>query len=130
MGSIKSRELIAKASKDFELAKGYRQVRDFVTASLLYNKAVEKVLKAIYISKSKREPPANASISYLARHTEVPDEVSVYIASMEENSAIEDPADISELVETSSENSAEVKAYYMEGLVKRLLDSMQAYSKI
>ena len=63
----KVRELIAKASQDFELAKMHKQVREYVTATMLYNRAVEKILTALFISRTKREPPKNASIDYLAR---------------------------------------------------------------
>jgi HEPN domain-containing protein len=126
----KVRDLITKATKDFELARRYKQLKEYVTASALYTSAVEKVLQALFISRTRRDPPANASIHYLARHTSVPEEVSVYIAAMEENESTADPADIYELVEDTSERSAEAKAFYMEGLVKRLLDYMQAYAKI
>jgi hypothetical protein len=62
----------------------------------------------------------------------VPDEVSMYMASMEENEATADPADFSDMEEMErgrAGGSAEVKAFYMDGLVKRLLDYVYAYSK-
>jgi HEPN domain-containing protein len=129
LGMKRVRDLMTRATKDFELAKRHKQVKEYVTATLLYTSAVEKVLKALFISKTKREPPADASIHYLARYTGVPEEVSVYIASMDENEATADPAEISELVESTADRSAESKAFYMEGLVKRLLDYMYAYAK-
>ena len=132
MGIKKSSDLIAKASKDFELAKGYRQLRDFVTASLLYNKAVEKVLKALYINKSKKEPPANASIGFLAERTGVPDEISVYINSIRETDIGAGPAELINLNEYGEENagkSVEREAFYLDGLTKRLLDYVYARSK-
>jgi HEPN domain-containing protein len=132
MRTEKSRHLIARASKDFELAKGYMQLRDFVTASLLYNKAVEKVLKALYINRSKKEPPANASIDYLAQRTGVPDEISVYISSIKETD-IAGPAELQDINGNEDENigvSAERQAFYLDGLTKRLLDYVNARANI
>ncbi len=131
MGKIRIRELIAKASKDFELAKRHRSIREYVTATLLYNSAVEKVLKALYISKSRREPPANASIGYLARQTGVPDEISVYIKSVQETAEMNDPVDFVDLEQSEPKTSggAERQAFYMDGLAKRLLDYVSAYAK-
>ena len=131
MRSIKTRDLIARASKDFELAKRYRQLRDYVTATLLYNTAVEKVLKALYINKAKKQPPANASIDYLAKQTGVPAEISAYINSMRETEINEEPADLMGFGEDEEENvarSAERQAFYLDGLTKRLLDYVQARS--
>lgn len=134
MKSIKgTRDLIAKASKDFELAKGYRQLRDYVTATLLYNTAVEKILKALYINKSKKQPPANASIDYLAKQTGVPSEISAYINSIRETEINEEPADLMGFGEDEDENvsrSAERQAFYLDGLAKRLLDYVQSRANI
>ena len=129
----KAKELIARASKDFELAKRHKQVKDYVTATILYTSAVEKVLKALFINRTKKDPPKNASLQYLAMRVGVPDEVSVYMSSMEESAATADPADFSNMEEVTrgrAGGSAEVKAYYMDGLVKRLLDYVNVYSKL
>lgn len=129
----KVRELMAKAMKDFELAKKHKQTKEYVTATTLYTNAVEKVLKALFISKTKRDPPRNATIHYLARRTGVPTEVSMYMASIEESSAMEDPADFlgidDEIAGSPTGKNAETEAFYMEGLVKRLLDYVYAYAK-
>lgn len=124
------RELVAKASQDFELAKRHKQVKEYVTATILYNRAVEKVLKALFIS-SRKEPPKNASIDYLARRTGVPDEVAVYITSLDENGAVGmDMNGLVDLQYTDTGNGAERQAFYMEGLTKRLLDYVSTYTKI
>ena len=125
------RELVAKASQDFELAKRHKQVKEYVTATILYNRAVEKVLKALFISRTRKEPPKNASIDYLARRTGVPDEVAVYIASLDENEAVGMGMNGHvDLQYTDTGNGAERQAFYMEGLTKRLLDYVSTYTKI
>ncbi|HIH50612.1 MAG: HEPN domain-containing protein [Candidatus Micrarchaeaceae archaeon] len=125
------RELVAKASQDFELAKRHKQVKEYVTATILYNRAVEKVLKALFISRTRKEPPKNASIDYLARRTGVPDEVAVYIASLDENEAVGMGMNgLVDLQYTDTGNGAERQAFYMEGLTKRLLDYVSTYTKI
>lgn len=126
----KERELVARAARDFELAKRYKQLQEYMTATLLYTKAVEKMLRALFINKKRREPPVNASIRYLAREIGVPDEVSMYIACVEQKDTTADPAEITELTESTYVNGAEAKAYYMDGLVKRLLDYINSYAKI
>lgn len=131
MDSKRIRDLITTASNDFELAKRHKQIREYVTATLLYNKAVEKVLKALFISRTNRQPPANATIEYLAKRTGVPEEVSAYITSMQEESAESmEPVDFVDFDrETSMERGAERQAFYMDGLAKRLLDYVTAYVK-
>lgn len=132
MRRIRIRELIHRASKDFELAKGMMQIKDYVVATLLYNKAIEKMLKALFISKTKREPPANASIEYLAKATGMPEEVSMYIKSMQESEEINmGPADFVDLAHPEDiDAGAARRAFYMDGLAKRLLDYVSAYTKI
>jgi HEPN domain-containing protein len=127
----KVRELVVKASQDFELAKAHKQLREYVTATVLYNKAVEKVLKALFISKTRKEPPANASIDYLASRTGVPEEISVYISSLRDDNVggIGDDG-LVDLEYASIDSSAERRAFYMDGLAKRLLDYVNVSVKI
>jgi HEPN domain-containing protein len=125
----KASELVAKASQDFELAKRHAKVREYVTATLLYNKAVEKVLKALFINKTKKNPPADASIEYLARSTGLPEEISAYINSLEEVTMQEEFVDLHSK-EMPGERNAERQAFYMDGLAKRLIDYVSAYTKI
>ena len=135
MRSIKIRDLVDTASKDFELAKERRSLRDYVTATLLYNKAVEKILRALFISRVKKSPPKNVSIDYLAQRTGLPDEISMYIDSVEKSDELEKPVDLTELDGydeelTSSGAQAERQAFFLDGLTKRLLDYVNAYQKI
>lgn len=125
------RELIAKASQDFELAKMHKQVKEYVTATILYNRAVEKVLTALFISRTRKEPPRNASIDYLARKTGVPDEVAVYINTLDENGAGMNVNGFADLQDAGAETAgAERRAFYMDGLAQRLLDYVSASTKI
>lgn len=126
MGKVK--ELIANASRDFEMAKGHKHVRDYVTAIVLYNKAVEKVLKALFISKTHKEPPSDASIGYLASRTGMPEEISVYINTLQDRENVE-PAEFMEIDQTGGKGNAEMHAFYMDGLAKRLLDYVSVYAK-
>jgi len=129
MGKV--RELIAKASKDFELAEKHRRLREYVVATLLYNKAVEKVLKALFITRTRKNPPASASVDYLARRAGVPEEISMYVTSMkdgldqlEANQFI----DIESYRENGMERGSEQHALYMDGLARRLLDYVRLYA--
>ncbi|MDE1870947.1 MAG: HEPN domain-containing protein [Candidatus Micrarchaeota archaeon] len=123
------RGLIVRASRDFELAKGYKQIREYVTATLLYTKSIEEALRALFISRTRRVPPKDASITYLARGAGVPEEVSVYIASMEERDATEDPSDLNG-IEGKEGFGSEENAFFMDGLAQRLLDYVYAYRRI
>ena len=126
MGKVK--ELIANASRDFEEAKSRKSVSDYVTAIVLYNKAVEKVLRAFFITKVHKEPPADASIGYLAKKTGMPDEISMYIKTLQEKETTE-PAEFMDIEQSGPEESVEMKAFYLEGLAKRLLDYVIAYNR-
>ncbi|MGD0728793.1 MAG: HEPN domain-containing protein [Candidatus Micrarchaeaceae archaeon] len=131
MGRV--RELIAKATKDLELAKRHKRQKEYVTATTLYNSAVEKVLMALFISKKRHEPPANATTEYLARQTGVPEEISIYINSVQENLDEQGSNEYIELepYETSNlERSSERQAFYLDGLAQRLLDYVSIYAKI
>lgn len=128
----KARELVKKAWKDFELAKKHRQIKEYVTATLLYNTAVEKVLTALFINKTRKAPPANASIGYLAMRTGVPMEISTYITSVQEVGE-EEPVgfmDLEEETNIGQQQNEERKAFFMDGLAQRLLDYVTAYVRI
>lgn len=127
------KDLVAKAKRDFELARKHKQIKEYATATILYASAIKNVLKALFISRTRKEPPKNASVQYLANHAGVPTEISVYMTSMEqERTMAEGPADFYDVDEMAQgqRRSTEVEAFYMEGLVKRLLDHMYAYTKI
>ena len=126
------RELVRKAWKDFELAKRHRRIKEYVTATLLYNTAVEKVLTALFINKTRRSPPANASIEYLAMRTGMPPEITTYISTMQQDAAgsYQDPEFMGLEREANAEQREERDAFFMDGLAQRLLDYVTAYVRI
>ncbi len=90
----KHAELVKKAYADFELAKRYGDMKEYMTASILYRKATEKVLRAMVASNKKRTPPKDASIEYLAEQAKLPE--GMY------NELIGMPDESSELLEEES----------------------------
>ncbi len=76
--------LLKKATQDFELARKYRDAKELVTASLLYNSAIEKVLKALIMAKTKRKLPEKASLEYLAEQARLPEEMAIDLTSMDD----------------------------------------------
>ncbi len=76
--------LLKKATQDFELARKYRDAKELVTASLLYNSAIEKVLKALIMAKTRRKPPEKASLEYLATQARLPEEMAIDLSSMDD----------------------------------------------
>lgn len=116
--------LIKSASRNLELARRYRKEGNLDVASLLYNKAVEATLRALYLRKTGKGAPARASLGYLASRSDIPAEVVGYIESMAE------PADEmeeigrmeAEEVYPKSGGRIETTLLYLDGLSKRLLD--------
>ncbi len=84
-GNLPRDGLLKEAAKDFELAKKYKDGKELITASLLYNRATEMVLKALFIKKTRRQPPEKASIAYLAMKAKLPDEISSELFTMEQD---------------------------------------------
>lgn len=68
-------DLVRSAGKDFRLAERYQKGREYVTASILYRRAVEKTLRALFIRHEHRGPPENASVAYLVERTKLPNEI-------------------------------------------------------
>ncbi len=79
--------LLKKARRDFEIARRYREAKEFVKASIIYNSAIERVLTALYRRKTHRNPPKSASLAYLATQTDIPREISEEIMSLEDERA-------------------------------------------
>ncbi len=69
--------LIKRAGRDFELAKKYESAKEYVTASTLYRKAVEKTLLALIIKHGNKQVPTNASVNYLVEETKLPFELDL-----------------------------------------------------
>ena len=76
--------LVARALRDMELAKKYRQKKEYAATTLLYNKAIEKVLKALFISKKRKDPPIGASAVYMASNMRMPEEIMTGLMSLRE----------------------------------------------
>jgi HEPN domain-containing protein len=116
--------LVKGASKNFELARRYKKEGDVAVATLLYNKAVSGVMRAIYLNKTGKSAPTGASIGYLASKTELPIEVEQYIASVMETGNEEEELEALALGDAEQRKSrTESSLLYIDGLVKRLLDN-------
>lgn len=131
MGMGKDGDLIKGATKDFELARKYRDAKEYITASTLYRKATEKALKALFIAARRKQPPKNASIEYLAMKANLPQEIYGDIVEMPEESA--DPLQGSPLFEYDEDDQMqrfEADEYHStlnkHVVVKRLLDYVRA----
>ncbi len=83
----KGAEFLKRAARDFELARKYKDAREYITASILYRKATEKVLKALFMKHRKQEAPKGASIEFLATHARLPDEMQYELVDMPTESA-------------------------------------------
>lgn len=76
--------LLKKARADADLAARYGEQRELLTASLLYNRAIAKILKFLYIKKRKAEPPTDASIRYLLDKSGIPEYIKEGAISIDE----------------------------------------------
>lgn len=117
--------LVRRASRNFELARRYRKEGDVAVATLLYNKAVSGVMRALYLNKTGKSAPQGVSIGYLASRTEIPVEVEQYIASVMETDDEKEEVESMALGDVEQRRSRmESSLLYIDGLVKRLLDSV------
>ncbi len=136
MGVRKGVDLLRKAVKDFELAKKYRDAKEYVTASMLYRNATEKVLKSLVMQKSKREPPKNASIEYLASKANIPESIYGDLVEMpDERSELMEEESLLEMeFEEKKEESVEAIEYHnaisKHDVVKRLIDYAKASANV
>jgi HEPN domain-containing protein len=113
-------EMLVGASKDFDLAKRYKQAGEFTIAALLYTEATEKILKALFVRENRKEPPIDASIEYLALKTRMPKELL-------EDTALQYADSADEQMKAGTGKGTEERALDMESAVKRLLDYSMAY---
>lgn len=122
--------LLKKAAKDFELAKKYKDAKELITASLLYNRATERVLKALFIKSQKRQPPHSASIKYLASRANLPDEISAELLAMERDEMSEVIEEELEMERTEGYGVAADSEYNMVlgrgNVVRRLISYAEA----
>jgi HEPN domain-containing protein len=121
------RSLVARALKDMELAKRYRQRKEYAATTLLYNKAIEKVLKALFISKTRKDPPLGASAVYLASNIRMPEEIMTGLLSLQETDDevlwSGNEATIMTYERIGRSMKAEHKLIQMDELATRLIDS-------
>jgi HEPN domain-containing protein len=132
MGDI--RFLVARALRDMELAERYRQRRQYATTTLLYSKAIDRVLRALSISKGRKNPPVGASAAYMAARMRMPDDIVTDLLSLrevEDETAVEEEAGARcEL--PGSNMRAERKLLQMDELATRIMDmigSLAGYAK-
>ncbi len=113
------RVLMDRARKNLELAKRYRKEKNFEVAILLYSKALESTLRAMYKRSKGKYAPKSASLQYIANATELPKEVEDYIISVTEPKVGRngDAFDVLDMNVTKSSMSL-----YMDGLAKYMLD--------
>jgi HEPN domain-containing protein len=121
----KETDLIKGASMNLELARRYRSKGDIAVATLLYNKAISGVMRALYKRKTGRSAPTEASLEYLSSKASLPEEVAEYVRSVMEPETEAEELESLEIKETYSGGSG--KLLYMDGLIKRLLDYASAY---
>ena len=116
---------IRTAERDLELARRYRSRGDIAVATLLYNKAISGVMKALYYRKTGRHAPPDASLEYLSSRASLPDEVEEYVRSVMEPETEAEELQSLEVTDTYSGGSG--RLLYLDGLIKRLLDYASAY---
>lgn len=124
-------DLVKRAAQDFELARTYRDAREYITASILYRKATEKVLKALYRKYNKREAPRDASIESLAMQMSLPEEIYDDLVTLPdertEMMAEESLIEYDEEEQTHTARDEEYRsAMSKHELVKRLIDYAKA----
>ncbi len=129
----KGGSLLKKAQRDFELARRRRNAKEFVAASLLYNSAIERVLRALFLKKTHRSPPERASIAYLTTMTDLPHGIREELLSIEDEMAdvVEEELEIERAEEdmlTGVEESHEYNTVLNKGALARRLISY-AYAK-
>lgn len=123
--------LVKNAMRDFELAKKYTDSKEYTTASILYRKATEKVLKALFMQNRKRSPPNDASIEYLAEQTVLPDSIYNDLVSLQdEPTELMEEELLLEYDEEENTHRAEASEYRetlsKHELVRRLIDYAKA----
>lgn len=132
MGVKRVRVLIQRAAEDLELARRYERLKEYATAAILYNKAIEKALRAMFISKTSREPPRDVSIEYLSGNTVVPADVVNEILSLQEEEMelidAEGNPDMEDYTMSISER-VRSRVTRLGGISRRLMDYAMAYSK-
>jgi HEPN domain-containing protein len=127
------RGLVTDALKDMDLAKRRMHSREYATATLLYGKAIEKVLTALYMSRERRDPPAGASAAYMAKKAGMPEEVVTDLLSLQEEEEeiieSENEREIRGYEEIVRSARAERKVLQMDEIATKLVDYTMSYAK-
>jgi HEPN domain-containing protein len=121
----KESDHIKKARKDLELARKYRSKGDIAVATLLYNKAISAVMRSLYLKRTGRHAPPDASLEYMSSRASLPDEVEEYVRSVMEPETMEEELESMEVKDTYAGGGG--RLLYLDGLIKRLLDYANAY---
>ena len=124
-------DLLKNAAKDFELARKYRDAREYITASILYRKATEKVLRALFIAKRRKTPPSNATLEYLALQSGLPSGMYEDVVGMpDENMEIAEEESLLEHDDEENTRTAEMEEYRSavskHELARRLIEYARA----
>lgn len=131
----KGLSLVKRAARDFELARKYKDAREYITASILYRKATEKVLRALFIASRRKKPPVSASIEYLAMQTGLPSGIYDDLVSMpDERDEMAEEENLLEYDDEEQTHMAEDKEYRSamtkHELVRRLIDYARARTNV
>jgi HEPN domain-containing protein len=133
MGDI--RFLVARALRDMELAEKCRQRRQYANTTLLYGKAIDIVLRALLVSKGRKNPPAGVSAAYMAARMRMPDDIVTDLLSLrevEDEAAAEEEA-VARYGILESNMRAERKLLQMDEVATRIMDmigSLSGYAKV
>ncbi len=123
--------LVRNAGRDFTLAERYQKRKEYITASILYRRAMEKTLRALFIRHEHKGPPANASVGYLMGKTKLPSEILVDLDPVRasyrtiENEVMDDEESVAGIEESEMmpkvEGTEKGDATLMRETVRRLL---------
>ena len=133
-GSPERGSLLKKAQKDFELARRYRDAKELVKASLLYNSAIERVLRSLCMRKSSRNLPEEASIAYLTKKADLPESMREELLTLQDemSDVIEEELEIEHAEEDilpGVEEKREYRTVVDKGTIARRLMSYACANK-
>ncbi len=132
------RSLMKRAVRDFELARRYGEAKEYVTESVLYQKAAEKILRALSMRHAKKLPK-DASLGYLAKKARIPESIYGDLVEMpdERSEMIEEEERLSFMDMEKEEDQNRVlestersHAMTKRNVVKRLMDYAMASTNL
>lgn len=110
-----ARKLVKSAESDFRAARSY--IGNASAASLLYEQAIKKALKALFIRSNRVEPPKNADIRYLAEKSKLPSYIAEELSEIDSAMVPEVEEEAYAALEETQQNTL-----YKRDTAKRLLD--------